>query len=156
MLTRAKLSVALLAATVGLAVLPAATASATVAKSSICAAYKSEEGKESKASTQIGKDMESGNWASLKKALLSTFKSEAGAEKEFTAYLNGASAKVKTAAAVILKLDGSFKTIIQNSTSLTQFESGITAAESTPKVKAALDVLDTYTTKLCGSTTPTT
>ena len=56
---------------------------------------------------------------------------------------------------MVLKLDGSFKSVIQNSTSLTQYESGITAAESTPKVKAALAVLDAYTTKLCGSTTPT-
>jgi hypothetical protein len=57
---------------------------------------------------------------------------------------------------VALKLDNSFKTIISNSSSLTQFESGITAAESTPKVTAALKVLDAYSAKLCGTTTPTT
>jgi hypothetical protein len=156
MLSRAKLCAALLTVVVAMAVLPAATASATVAKSSLCKSYKSEETKQLKASTALGKDIESGNWASIKTALLATFKGEAGAEKEFAAYLNGASAKVKSAAAVVLKLDGSFKTIIQNSSSLTQFETGITAAESTPKVKAALAVLSTYTTKLCGSTTPTT
>ena len=60
-----------------------------------------------------------GNWAAIKKALLATFKGEAGAEKQFDAYLSGASAKVKAAAAVVLKLDGSFKTVIQSSTSLT-------------------------------------
>jgi hypothetical protein len=158
MLFRAKLYGALLAVAVALplAVLPAATASATVAKSSLCTAYKSEENSQSKASNALAKDIESGNWASIKKALLSSFNGEAGAEKQFAAYLSGASAKVKAAAAVILKLDGSFKTIIQNSNSLTSFESGITAAESSPKVKAALSTLDSYTTKLCGSTTPTT
>ncbi len=156
MLFRAKLSAALLAVVVALAVLPVATASATVAKSSLCTSYKSEETKQSKASSALAKDIESGSWASIKKALLSAFNGEAGAEKQFAAYLSGAPAKVKAAAAVILKLDGSFKTIIQNSNSLTSFESGITAAESSPKVKAALSTLDSYTTKLCGSTTPTT
>ena len=156
MLFRAKLSAALLAVVVALAVLPVATASATVAKSSLCTSYKSEETKQSKASSALAKDIESGSWASIKKALLSAFNGEAGAEKQFAAYLSGAPAKVKAAAAVVLKLDGSFKTIIQNSNSLTSFESGITAAESSPKVKAALSTLDSYTTKLCGSTTPTT
>jgi hypothetical protein len=156
MLSRASLFVALLAAVVGLAILPAATASATVAKSALCKSYTAEENKQLKASAALGKEMESGNWASIKTALLSTFKGEAGAEKEFAAYLNGASSKVKSAAAVVLKLDGTFKTIIQNSSSLTQFTTGIDAAESAPKVKAALNVLSTYTTKLCGSTTPTT
>ena len=156
MLFRAKLYVALLAAAVGLALLPAATASATVAKSALCNSYKSEENKQLKASTALEKKIESGNWTSIKSALLATFKGEAGAEKQFDAYLSGASAKVKSAAAVVLKLDGSFKTIIEKSTSLTQYETGITAAEDSPKVKAALNVLSAYTTKLCGSTTPTT
>jgi hypothetical protein len=156
MLFRAKLYGLLLAVAVALAVLPAATATATVAKSSLCTAYKSEENSESKASDALAKDIESGNWASIKKALLSDFNGEAGAEKQFAAYLNGASAKVKAAAAVILKFDGSFKSIIQKSTSLNSFESGITTAEESPKVKAALNVLSGYTTKLCGSTTPTT
>ena len=159
MLFRAKLCGALTAVVVALAVLPAATATATVAtvaKSSLCTAYKSEETQQTKAGDALAKDIESGNWASIKKALLSSFNGEAGAEKQFAAYLNGASAKVKAAAAVILKLDGSFKNIIANSSSLASFESGITAAESSPKVKAALNVLTAYTTKLCGSTTSTT
>ncbi len=155
MRSRAKLCAALLVVVVTMAILPAATASASLAKSSVCKAYKSEVSKESKATNALTKDLESGNWASIKTALLATFKGEAGAEKQFAAYLNGASAKVKAAAAVVLKLDGTFKSVIQNSTSLTQYESGITAAESTPKVKAALAVLDAYTTKLCGSITST-
>jgi hypothetical protein len=156
MLNRAKLCGALLAVVVATAVLPVATASATLAKSSVCKAYKTEEAKQLKSSSALVKDVESGNWAVIKKDLLATFNGEAGAEKEFADYLSGASSKVKSAAAVVLKLDGSFKTIIQNSSSLTAFESGITAAEGTPKVTAALKVLDAYTTKLCGATTPTT
>lgn len=156
MLNRAKLCGALLAVVMAMAVLPVATASATLAKSSICKAYKTEVAKQLKSSTALAKDVESGNWAVIKKDLLATFNGEAGAEKEFANYLSGASSKVKSAAAVVLKLDGSFKTIIQKSSSLTAFESGITAAEETPKVTAALKVLDSYTTKLCGTTTPTT
>jgi len=138
------------------AVMPAVTASASIAKSTVCKAYTAEENKQEKSESGLEKVYESGNWSKIQKALLSSFSSEASAEKSFDAYLNGASSKVKAAAAVALKLDNSFKSVIQKSTSLTQFESGITAAESTPKVKAALKVLDAYSTKLCGSTTPTT
>jgi len=142
-----------------LAVVPAATASASIEKSSICKAYSSEEAKQTKASSNLAKEMESGNWNAIKKTLLATFNSEASAEKSFDGYLNGASSKVKAAASVALKLDSSFKSVIQKSTSLTQFEAGITAAESTPKVKSALAVLDAYSAKLgctTATTTPTT
>jgi hypothetical protein len=142
-----------------LAAVPAATASASVEKSSICKAYKSEEAKQTKASTNLAKEMESGNWSAIKKTLLATFNSEASAEKSFDGYLSGASSKVKAAAAVALKLDSTFKTVIEKSTSLTQFEAGITSAESTPKVKSALAVLDAYSTSLgCtpATTTPAT
>jgi hypothetical protein len=142
-----------------LAAVPAATASASIEKSSICKVYTAEQNKQAKSETGLAKIYASGNWAKIQKALLSTFNSEANAEKSFTVYLSGASSKVKSAAAVILKLDNSFKSVIEKSTSLTQFESGITAAEATPKVKSALAVLDAYTTKLgCtpATTTPTT
>jgi ribosome-associated toxin RatA of RatAB toxin-antitoxin module len=139
-----------------LAVVPAATASASIEKSSICKAYKTEVTKQTKASANVAKEMESGKWSEIKAALLSTFNSEANAEKSFSAYLSGASSKVKAAAAVALKLDSTFKSVIQKSTSIAQFEAGITAAEATPKVKAALAVLDTYSAQICGTTTPTT
>jgi hypothetical protein len=145
----AKLWAAAVAVVATMAVIPVTTASATIAKSSICKAYTAEQNKELKASNALEKDITSSNWAKVQKALLSTFSGEASAEKQFAAYLNGASAKVRAAAAVALKLDASFKTVVQKSTSLTQFESGITAAESTPKVKAALNVLEAYSNKLC-------
>jgi hypothetical protein len=159
MLRGAKLGAGVMAIGMALAVVPAATASASIEKSSICKAYNAEVAKQTKASTNLAKEMESGNWNTIKKTLLATFNSEANAEKSFDAYLNGASSKVKAAATVALKLDSSFKSVIQKSTSLTQFEAGITAAESTPKVKAALAVLTAYSNKLgciSASTTPTT
>ncbi|MGA2306999.1 MAG: hypothetical protein ABSH29_22830 [Acidimicrobiales bacterium] len=156
MLSGAKLCGALSALVVAMAVLPVATASATPGGSSICKAYNAEETKEVKASAALAKDVDSDNWAVIKKDLLATFKGESSAEKGFDAYLSGASAKVKSAAAVVLKLDSTFKTIVQSSSSLTAYEKGITAAEETPKVHAALKVLDSYTTALCGATTSNT
>jgi hypothetical protein len=133
-----------------LALVPAATASASIEKSAVCRAYNSEVTKQTKGSANLAKDMESGNWSSIRGALLATFNGEANAEKEFAAYLSGASAKVKAAAAVALKLDSTFKTIIESSSSLQQFETRITAAESTPRVTAALKVLDSYSKSICG------
>jgi hypothetical protein len=160
MLQRAKLGVGVIATGLALvlavAVLPAATASASIERSSICKAYKAEETKSINAGAALGKDIESGNYAAIKKALLATFNGEANSEKQFLAVLNGASAKVKAAAAVSLKLVNQFKSIIEKSTTVAQFEAGITAAESSPKIKAALTVLDAYTTKLCGAVTPVT
>jgi hypothetical protein len=133
-----------------LALVPAATASASIEKSAVCQAYKSEVTKQAKGSANLAKEMESGKWSSIRGALLATFNGEANAEKQFAAYLSGASAKVKAAAAVALKLDSTFKTIIESSSSLQQFETRITAAESTPKVTAALKVLDSYSKTICG------
>jgi hypothetical protein len=137
---------------VGLAValVPAATASASMEKSAVCRAYKSEVTKQTKGSSNLAKEMESGNWSSIKGALLATFNGEANAEKEFAGYLSGASGKVKAAAAVALNLDTTFKSIIEGSSSLQQFETRITAAESAPKVTAALKVLDSYSKTICG------
>ena len=100
MRSRAKLCGALLAVVVATAVLPVATASATLARSSVCKAYETEKAKEAKSSTTLDKDVESGNWVLIKKDLLAAFKGEASAEREFAGYLSGASAKVKAAAAV--------------------------------------------------------
>jgi hypothetical protein len=152
MLRRAKIGIGTLAVGMALTLVPAATASATVAKSSLCKAYNAEVKQQSKGSAALAREMASGKWSAIKKALLATFSKEANAEKEFSVFLNGASAKVKAAANVALGLDNSFKSVIQHSNSLAQFETGITAAESTPKVKAALNVLDNYTKGLgCGT-----
>ncbi len=132
-----------------MAVVPPTTASATIAKSSICAAYAVARHKEIAASNAIEEDIASGSWAKVQRALLSTFSNEASAEKQFAAYLSGASSTVRAAAAEGLKLDASFKTLIRKSSSLEQFESGITKAESTPKARAAVNLLAAYANKLC-------
>jgi hypothetical protein len=150
--SRAKLCGALSALVVAMAVLPASMASAALGGSSICRAYKAEETKVVKASAALAKDVNSNNWAVIKKDLLASFKGEASAEKEFDASLSAASSKVKSAAAVVLQLQSTFTTIVESSSSLTAYETRIAAAQETPKVKAALKVLDSYTTARCGAT----
>src|ERR1700722_14366510 len=153
MRSRTKLCGALSALAVAVAataaVVPAASAAA--GGSSICKAYKAEEKKVVKASAALARADDSGNWTVIKKDLLAEFKGESGAEEQFDAYLSGASSKVKSAAAVVLKLDDTFKTIAQSSSSLTAYETGISQAQDTPQVKSALKALDSYTTRMCGS-----
>jgi hypothetical protein len=160
---RTKIGAGILALGLATAVWPVSTASAsvatvatvaTVAKSSLCTAYKGEQAKEESASTSLEKVMASGKWSKIQKAMLSTFGSELNTEKQFIGLLNGASSQVKAAAAVALKLDANFKTIVASSKSLTQFQTKITAAESAPKVEAALKVLTAFSEKTCPTTTP--
>jgi hypothetical protein len=159
MLQRARLGVGthvvctalLSASTLALVLLPAATASATVAKSSLCKAYTAQTKQQQEGSVALGKEMESPNWPSAKKAVLTTFNQEANSEKKFAALLNGAPAKVKAAVKVALQLDKRFRTIIEHSTGLAQFRSAITEAESTPKVTAAEKVLVNYIKGVCDS-----
>jgi hypothetical protein len=140
----------LVAVAVAPALVPAA-ASAASGGSSICKAYKAEQKKVVKASAALAREDDSGNWTIIKKDLLATFKGESGAEEQFDAYLSGASSKVRSAAAVVLKLDGTFTTIVQSSSSLTAYETGVSEAQDTPQVKSAFKVLDSYTTRMCGS-----
>jgi hypothetical protein len=153
----AKLAAAFLAAGMVLvtATDSAPAASAAVGRSSICKAFAAAEAKQKRASAALGPVIAQGNWTSIRKALLSTFAEETSAEKEFAGYLHSASAKVRGAATVALRLDRSFTTIARHSTSLTSFETTVKAAESTPKVTAALKVLSVYAQKLCGSTPST-
>jgi hypothetical protein len=134
-----------LAVAFAVAVVPVATASAASGGSSLCKAYKADEKK-------VASAEDSRNWAVIKKDLLAAFKGESVAEEQFDGYLSGASSKVKSAAAVVLELDGTFKTIAQSSSSLTAYETGISEAQETPQVKSALKVLNSYTTARCGST----
>ena len=73
MLRGAKWGAAVMAIGMAVAVVPAATASASIEKSSVCKAYKAEENKQLKASSNLSKVYESGNWSKIQYALLSTF-----------------------------------------------------------------------------------
>jgi hypothetical protein len=172
MLNKLKLGLGIAAVGTGLAMVPAiAPASAAVSRvsavsavsslrsSALCGAYKKEGS--SLANTEGGalaKAMASGNWPAVQKALLASFNSESGAVKGLEAALSSAPSNVKAAAATFFKFDGQIKSIVQSSTSLTQFSSQISSIEESPKVQAALKTMSAYGEKLCpGSiTTPTT
>lgn len=148
----AKFGVSLLAIAMGLAVVPAVTASAAVETSAICKAYNADVKLQSKATAGLGKEIASGKWSSIQKALLTEFSRDASAGKDFSTLLSGAPAKVKAAANVILGLDSKFKSIVQHSTNVQQFGTAIEKASQLPKDTAAAEVLDNYAKTLkCGS-----
>jgi hypothetical protein len=149
---KAKLGISLLAIGMGLTVVPAVTASAAVETSAICKAYNADVKLQSKSTAGLAKEMASGKWSSIQKALLTEFSRDASAEKDFSTYLNGAPAKVKAAANVALGLDSNFKSIVQHSTNVQQFGTAIEKAEQLPKDVAAAKVLDNYAKTLkCGT-----
>jgi hypothetical protein len=151
MVRKARIGMGMLALGMALTLVPTVTASAAVEKSAVCQAYAKDVNSQTKGSANLAKEMESGNWSAVQKALLKTFSNEQSAEKDFQGFLSGAPAKVKAAANVALGLVAQFKSIIQSSTSLEQFSTKITSATETPKVSAALTVLDNYSKKLhCG------
>jgi hypothetical protein len=149
---KANLGISLLVIAIGLTLVPAVTASAAVETSAICKAYNTDVKLQSKASAALAKQMASGKWSSIQKALLTEFSHQASAEKDFSTFLTGAPAKVKAAANVALGLDNKFKSIVQHSTNVQQFGAAIGKAEQLPKVVAAVGVLDNYAKTLkCGT-----
>jgi hypothetical protein len=156
MLYRARLTTVLVAAGVALTVWPTTSASASASRSSTCKAYAAAEAKEARASTALQQAIANDKWPKVQKLLLSTFAGATSSEKELAASLRNAPAKVKAAAALALKLDHSFTGLITRAPNYDAYASKAAAAEQTPKVQAALKVLSAYSSKLCGSTTPTT
>ena len=163
MLNKAKIGLGV--ATIGMAfsLVPAVAASASVRTvrpvqtSALCKVYKADLAQSTKSTgAAITKAIESGNWPAAQKALLSAFASAGGAEKALVAALASAPGNVKSAAAVALKFDGQLKSIIQSSTSMTQYESKVTSASQNPKLTAAEKTLDSYTAKQCPGLVPTT
>jgi hypothetical protein len=169
-LNRVRIGLGIATIGMGLALVPAiAPASATVSRvsavsavssvraSALCGAYKNEGS--SLAKTEGGalaKAMESGNWAAVQKALLASFNSESGAVKNLESALSGAPSNVKAAVATFLKFDGQIKSVVQSSTSLTQFGTQIASLEQSPKVQAALKTMTAYGQKLCPGSIPKT
>jgi hypothetical protein len=149
---KAKLGISLLAIGMGLTAVPAVTASAAVETSAICKAYNADVKLQSKATAGLAKEMASGKWSSIQKALLTEFSRDASAEKEFSTFLSGAPAKVKAAANVVFGQEGKLKSIVQHSSNVQQFGTAIEKAEQLPKEAAAAEVLDNYAKTLkCGT-----
>jgi hypothetical protein len=168
MLNRAKIGIGVATIGMALSVIPALSASASVKASAtlrsnaLCGDYKSQLKSEDSSTTSgsaLEKAYTSGKWSEIQKALLSSYSSETGAVNKLESVLSGAPSSVKSAAGQVLKFENSLKTVIQQSTSLTQFSQKSLSAEQNPKVQAALKTLDAYGAKECPgeiTTTPTT
>jgi hypothetical protein len=149
---KARLGIGLVVIGMGLTLVPAATGSAAVETSGICNSYNTYVKQQSKATAGLAKEMASGKWSSIQKALLTEFSRDASAEKDLSTFLSGAPAKVRAAANVVLGLDSKFKSIVQHSTNVQQFGTAIEKASQLPKVVAAAGVLDKYAKTLkCGT-----
>ncbi len=124
----------------------------------LCSLTKNATKAEAKSSAAISSAIESGNWAVVQKDLLSSFGQATQAEQTAIAALSNAPSSVKAAGSVIIKFAATEKSIIQKSTSLTQFESSEEAAATSPKVASAEKTLAAYFTSKCGpvTSTPTT
>jgi hypothetical protein len=150
---RAKLGISLLAIAMGLTLVPALTASAAVETSAICKSYNTFVKQQSKATAGLAKEMASGKWSAIQKALLTEFSRDAGAEKDLSTFLSSAPAKVKAAANVFLGQENKIKSIVEHSTSVEQYATAIEKVEVAPKEATAAEVLDNYAAKTlkCGT-----
>ena len=162
MLKKAKLGIGIAAIGMAVSMVPAVSASASVnraasvhvvVKSSLCKADSSLAAAAAKTDggSKLEKDIETGNFAAVKKLMLATFTSESSLEKAFEAYLSGAPKNVQSAASESFKFDGTIKSDIEKSNSMAQFESLIESAEKNPKLLSAEKVLNAYQQKKCGS-----
>jgi hypothetical protein len=160
---RARLGFGIVAVGVVLALVPVVSASAGQYKSKshhhsggLCSAAKNELSASSKTTNALTQAMESGNWSEIQKDLLASFNSEGSEEQAMINYLSSAPGNVKSAAQTVLKFVASLKKIIQNSTSMTQFDTSMESAEQNPKLESAEKVLDAYSATKCPGLTPST
>jgi hypothetical protein len=132
------------------------TLPAGASKPGLCTINKSAQKVELKSTVAITKAIQSGNWAAAKSALLASYSQVSQAEQLAISAISGAPSNVKAAGAVMIRFAGSEKSIIQKSTSATQFATSVEAAAQSPKVASAEKTLGAYFTSKCGAITPTT
>jgi len=131
---------------------------AGASRGGLCSLTKNATKAEVKSSSAISSAIQSGNWATVQKDLLASFNQASQAEQTAIAALSNAPSNVKAAGSVIIKFAATEKSIIQKSTTLTQFESSEETAAQSPKVASAEKTLAAYFTSKCGpiTSTPTT
>jgi hypothetical protein len=134
---------------------PKATASPKVSPGG-CTALNTEQTQSSKLATTLEQAFASGNFATIKSAMLAEFNDLNTDVAKAGAVLSSAPANVKAAFATIGQAFTQLKTAIANSTSLTQLESSFQALGTNTKFTAAGQVLASYFGSKCGSTTPAT
>jgi hypothetical protein len=103
----------------------------------------------------IEQGMTSGNYASVKSALLAAMNSSTKEEGAAESALSGAPANVQAAMKGLFAFVGSYEKAIENSTSITQLETSIVSLAGTAQVEADSQTVTNYVTAQCGTTTTT-
>jgi hypothetical protein len=98
--------------------------------------------------------LESGNWATAQKLILSTFTPLNAIIKADGAALNDVPSKVKAAIQVSLKAIPAEENVVRTSTSVSGFTTAVQTLFNTKKFQAAAKIVDAYQTATCGSLTP--
>jgi hypothetical protein len=123
-----------------------------------CTAINGEQTQSSQFGTAMERAFASGNFASIKSAMLASF---AGLDQDISkakGYLSSAPANVRAAFNTIATAFGQLKTALENATSLTQLEGSFTTLGSNTSLTAASKVLASYFGDKCPVpkvTTPT-
>jgi hypothetical protein len=103
----------------------------------------------------IEQGMASGNYASVKAAMLADINLSLKDEGPAESALSSAPANVQAAMKGLFAFITSYKTAIANSSSITQLETSIVSLAGTSKVEADSLTLANYVTAQCGTTTTT-
>ena len=117
-------------------------------------------GGEQTQSTELASTLEqafaSGNFATIKAAMLAEFTTEGQDVSKVEALLSSAPSNVKAAFATIAAAFNTLKSDIQNASSLTQLEGSLSTLGSNTQLEAAGKVLESYYGTKCPGDTPTT
>jgi hypothetical protein len=128
--------------------------------SKLCVTLANAESSSGNLGTNIEKSIEqgiaSGNYASVKAAMLASINASEKDEGAAESALSGAPSNVQAAMKGLFSFIGSYETAIQNSTSITQLETSIVSLAGTSKVEADSLTVANYVTAQCGTPTTTT
>jgi hypothetical protein len=103
----------------------------------------------------IEEGMSSGNYASVKAAMLAQINASVKDEGAAESALSGAPANVQAAMKGLFTFVDSYETAISNSTSITQLATSMESLAGTSQVQADALTLANYVTAQCGTTTTT-
>jgi len=103
----------------------------------------------------IEQGMASGNYASVKAAMLASINASVKDQGAAESALSGAPANVQAAMKGLFTFVGSYETAISNSTSITQLATSLSTLADTSKVEADSLTVANYVTAQCGTTTTT-
>jgi hypothetical protein len=135
------------------------TASAKTGAGSIaltCTDLGGEQTKTSQLETSLEQAFASGNFATIKQAMLAEFTELDQAIAEAQSELSSAPADVKAAFTTVANAFKQLEASIQSSTSLPQLELAFTSLGSNAQLKSASEILSSYYDSECGITTTTT